>query len=121
MKTVAVSKRRAADSSAAGGVLAASSKATGAAGAPSRRALQLRIVTLAHPTVTYVEDFSVGLARINVEVDDELLGAVLHLLSGLRLDALSQSADGLGAALADVRDHLWHRIELAESNVRRAL
>ena len=42
----------------------------------NRRALQLRFVTNAHPTVTFVEEFSVGLARVNVEIDDELLASV---------------------------------------------
>ena len=59
------------------GHLSAAAPAADASGAGGERcALRLRLKTLAHPTVLLVEDLTVALTRLNVEIDDELLGGV---------------------------------------------
>ncbi|RYY36403.1 hypothetical protein EON62_01780, partial [archaeon] len=56
-----------------------------AAGAVQPYTLGWNLVTVAHPTVTYIEDVSLLLTRLSIQVDDELLQALLQFISTLQL------------------------------------
>jgi hypothetical protein len=59
--------------------------------------LGVAVVLAPHPTITYIEDVSLLLTRLAVELDDEVLGAVLKFVSSLDFAAVDANDDLLDA------------------------